>query len=559
MSLNIKSKHMKHRLIQTLILLSISLYTQAQRINLDSLYDCLDNEITKSEKYINQRDQRINNIKAKFAKTSAILERHRLSWNLFKEYQAYMNDSAIHYLNYCIDIASKINQSKLLVNDYIALIHQYAATGFYNEALEYLKYINGNKLSGQQLIDYYACCNHLYGEMGCYSKDPKLKDRCFKLSGIFRDSLYKKASPNSNIYLWRKVSELTTDNKYREAMKECDKWMRQVKPNTHDYANMAFFRSEIYKGMHNIELCKYWLAVSAICDIRNAVMDQASLWSLANMLSREGNLERSNRYVEYSWNCTQRYNTHLRSWLISPVLGVISDTYKTNLRKANYQLKSLIGAVSLLSIFLLASYIYVYHKKRQHSIARNELKTINRKLESLNSKLSGKNDELSSLNTKLSETNRLKDEYIGKFLSACSEYIDKIDNYRIKINRKLKANQMSDLMKMTSSDQLKQDEIKELFDNFDSVFLNIFPNFVVDFNLLLQPQHRIIPPSKTQLTTDLRIFALIRLGIEESSRIAEFLRYSPNSIYNYRARIKSKALCNRDEFEQKVKEIGMDM
>ena len=207
----------------------------------------------------------------------------------------------------------------------------------------------------------------------------------------------------------------------------------------------------------------------------------------------------------------------------------------------------------------MASYIYVYHKKRQLSIARNELKTINRKLESLNSKLSGKNEELSSLNTKLSETNRLKDEYIGKFLSACSEYIDKIDNYRIKINRKLKANQMSDLMKMTSSDQLKQDEIKELFDNFDSVFLNIFPNFVVDFNLLLQPQHRIIPPSKTQLTTDLRIFALIRLGIEESSRIAEFLRYSPNSIYNYRARIKSKALCNREEFEQKVKEIGMDM
>jgi len=528
-------------------------------MNLDSLYNCLDNEITKSEKYIQQRELRINNTKAKLATTSAMLDRHRLSWNLFKEYQAYMNDSAIHYLNCCIDIASKTKQSKLLVSDYIALIHQYAASGFYNEALEYLKYINGNKLKGQQLIDYYACCNHLYGEMGCYSKDLKLKSRCFRLSGIFRDSLYKTASPNSNIYLWRKVSELTTENKYSEAMKECDKWMRQLKSNTHDYANMAFFRSEIYKGMHNIELCKYWLAISAICDIRNAVMDQASLWSLANMLSREGNLERSNRYVEYSWNCTQRYNTHLRSWLISPVLGVISDTYKTNLRKANYQLKTLIGAVSLLSVFLLASYIYVCHKKRQLSRARNDLKTINGKLESLNSKLSGKNDELSSLNTKLSETNRLKDEYIGKFLSTCSEYIDKIDNYRIKINRKIRANQMSDLMKMTSSDQLKQDEIKELFDNFDSVFLNIFPNFVADFNLLLQPQNRITPPSKTQLTTDLRIFALIRLGIEESSRIAEFLRYSPNSIYNYRARIKNKALCNRDEFEQKVKEIGMDM
>src|SRR5574344_1910619 len=432
LSLNTKPKFMKRSLLPTFIFLFFALCSQAQRVNLDSLYNCLDNEITKSEKYIQQRELRIDKIKAKLSNTSAMLDRHRLSWNLFKEYQAYMNDSAINYLNYCIDIASKTKQQKLLVSDYIALIHQYAATGFYNEALEYLKYIDGSKLKGQQLIDYYACCNHLYGEMGCYSKDAKLKNRCFRLSCIFRDSLYSKASPNSNIYLWRKVSELTTDNKFNEAMKECDKWMKQVKPNTHDYANMAFFRSEIYKGMHNIPLCKYWLAISALCDIRDAVMDQASLWSLANMLSREGNLERSNRYVEYSWNCTQRYNTHLRSWLISPVLGVISDTYKTNLRKANYQLKTLIGAVSLLSIFLLASYIYVCHKKRQLSIARNELKTINWKLESLNSKLSGKNEELSSLNTKLSETNRLKDEYIGKFLSACSEYIDKIDNYRMR-------------------------------------------------------------------------------------------------------------------------------
>ena len=151
MPLNIKSKLMKHRLIQTLILLSISLCTQAQRMNLDSLYNCLDNEITKSEKYIQQRELRINNTKAKLATTSAMLDRHRLSWNLFKEYQAYMNDSAIHYLNCCIDIASKTKQSKLLVSDYIALIHQYAASGFYNEALEYLKYINFEKINQQYI------------------------------------------------------------------------------------------------------------------------------------------------------------------------------------------------------------------------------------------------------------------------------------------------------------------------------------------------------------------------------------------------------------------------
>ncbi len=151
----------------------------------------------------------------------------------------------------------------------------------------------------------------------------------------------------------------------------------------------------------------------------------------------------------------------------------------------------------------------------------------------------------------------MKDEYIGKFLSLCSGYIDKLDNYRIKVHRKLKANQYNDLLRMTGSEQLKEDELKELFDNFDAVFLHLFPTFVDEFNNLLRPEERITPSGNSRLNTDLRIFALIRLGIDESSKIAEFLHYSPNSIYAYRARIKNKAIGNREDFERQVKEIGI--
>ena len=158
---------------------------------------------------------------------------------------------------------------------------------------------------------------------------------------------------------------------------------------------------------------------------------------------------------------------------------------------------------------------------------------------------------------RLNDSNRVKDEYIGKFLNICSEYIDKLDNYRKRVNRKLKAGQHTDLLRMTGSEQLKEDELKELFDNFDSVFLNLFPTFIDDFNALLKPEERITPPSAGRLNTDLRIFALIRLGIDESSKIADFLRYSPNSIYAYRARIKNKAAGERENFERMVKEIGM--
>ena len=212
--------------------------------------------------------------------------------------------------------------------------------------------------------------------------------------------------------------------------------------------------------------------------------------------------------------------------------------------------------ISLLVIGLFAALIYVSKKRRQLAVVRNELKTAIADLSQTNSRLSDLNAQLSVVNSRLIESNHVKDEYIGEFFSTCSAYIDKLDNYRIKINRKLRLNQTADLMKLTGTGQLKEDEHKLLLANFDKTFLRLFPTFVEDFNKLLKEDARIMPTQENTLTKDLRIFALIRLGIEESSRIAEFLNYSPNSIYNYRARIKSKAICGRDEFERKVRMIG---
>ena len=224
-----------------------------------------------------------------------------------------------------------------------------------------------------------------------------------------------------------------------------------------------------------------------------------------------------------------------------------------------------------LLVGLLLSLLYVIKKRRQLAMARNELNSLNDQLAVKNEQLLENNTLLQDANRRLSDTNeqlrsavihlndstRVKDEYIGKFLTICSDYIDKLDNYRIKVNRKLKANQYNDLLRMTSSEQLKEDELQELLENFDAVFLRLFPSFIDDFNALLRKDEKIIPADRNALNTDLRIFALIRLGIDESSKIAEFLHYSPNSIYAYRARIKNKVAGNRDDFERLVKEIGM--
>lgn len=187
----------------------------------------------------------------------------------------------------------------------------------------------------------------------------------------------------------------------------------------------------------------------------------------------------------------------------------------------------------------------------------SQLASLNAELKDANKQLSAKNEEFAILNSQLSESNRVKEEYIGRFMSLCSQYIDKIDDYRKMVNRKMKNKELDDLFRLSKSTELKEKELEDLYQNFDSVFLHLFPNFVNDFNALLQPDMRVQPKGEGRLTTEIRIFALIRLGIEDSSKIAEFLHYSVNTIYNYRARIKNGALDNRESFERRVKQLGL--
>jgi hypothetical protein len=189
------------------------------------------------------------------------------------------------------------------------------------------------------------------------------------------------------------------------------------------------------------------------------------------------------------------------------------------------------------------------------STANSQLSTVNSQLSTQKDELSVLNAQLSTLNSQLSESNRVKEEYIGRFMSLCAQYIDKLDNYRKMVNKKMKNKELDELFQISKSTELKEKELEELYENFDTVFLHLFPDFIDNFNALLQPEMRIRPKEENRLTTDIRIFALIRLGFEDSSKIAEFLHYSVNTIYNYRARIKNGALGNREQFEQRVKSL----
>lgn len=527
--------------------------------NLDSMYQCLDKAIAHSSIYMATKNKKIEEIKNEFRSAQNSISKYDAGIRLYEAYHAFMNDSAISYLNKCIQIADDLHRNDLKQKAYVMIAHQFAVSGFYTEAQFYYQQIQKDEIKGSLLVDYYFGLSQLYGDMAFYAKDEKMKQIYFKKSDEYRIELYKVLDPHSTLYLRQKSVQLCYEKRYQESLSYNNRWMKYVKPGTHEYAIVAFFRSEIYKNTRNVKMQKYWLCESALSDIKCSVMDQSSLWSLADLVNRDGDVERSYRYIEYSWSCISTFSTHMRGWLVSPIITMINNKYKEKLTTANRSLSYMITAVSVLSLIMLVLLVSVFRKETQLKTARNELSDINQQLESLNDQLKEANGELSIVNRRLTESNIVKDEYIGKFLSICSEYIDKLDNYRIKVKRMVKCNQFKEILAMTSSQSLKEDELKELFDNFDSVFLNLFPNFVTDFNSLLKEDCRITLTDKNRLTTDLRIFALIRLGIDESSRIADFLRYSPNSIYNYRARIKKNALCNRDDFEKRIKEIGMEI
>jgi hypothetical protein len=388
-----------------------------------------------------------------------------------------------------------------------------------------------------------------------------MKEQYFKLQSTYRDSLFAIIDHQSQDYLMYRIQELKSRNQMAEARKLSDYWVSNTNPESRDYAIACYYR---WFSSEDEEEQRFWTAKSALSDVRHAVMDQASLLMLADILNNDGDLDRSYKYIRFTWDCNNRFNTRMRSWQITPILNVIEKNYQSAVEHNTKVLWLSIIVVSILALWLLGVLLFLHRRNRQLDAARNELKVSNEQLSTLNTQLSTQKEELSqlnaqlsTLNSQLSESNQVKEEYIGRFMSLCSQYIDKLDDYRKMVNKKMKNKELDELYRLSKSSELKEQEVEELLQNFDSVFLHLFPNFVNDFNALLQPEMQIHPKSENRLVTEIRIFALIRLGIEDSSKIAEFLHYSVNTIYNYRARIKNGALDNRESFERRVKMLGM--
>ena len=539
-------------------LLFFSCYSAFAGESLDSLLNVLDKTIKEADTYVQIKENKLHELKKEARKTPPFsVERYHLNNDIYLEYKAYSSDSALHYLNENMLLARQLNDKERELKIQLELSYLLSSFGMYMEAADILNSIDRQTLPSSLLGYYYTCYEHVYFEAG--AAQPRYKmfaSRYAKLSHAYRDSMQVTLDPSSATYLWLRETQLREAGKYDEALEFSDRRLAEASFGTPQYALVAYQRFRLFESMGKKDEHLYYLVLSAISDVRSAIKEQSSLMVLAQELNRKGDLKRAYDYINFSWEISQFYKTRLRSWMNITPLSMINGNYQDIIKQQNRELLIYIACVALLALLLVIALIYIYRQMKALSIAKKGLQEVNERLFSLNEELEEVNRHLRSTNLELSESNLIKEAYIARFFKLCSVYVDRLQAYRKLVNKKLQRGQVAELLKMTHlSNDIVTVEVQELYANFDSAFLHLFPNFVESLNALLLPDEQIVLKPDELLNTELRIFALIRLGIKDSSQIAELLHYSVNTIYNYRSRVKTKARVSRDDFEDLVAKI----
>lgn len=519
----------------------------------DSLYSALEKSIKEADQFIANKEYYISKLRKKSAINDKDLETQYDDNNkLYKEFIKYKSDSALHYAKINLELATKLDDPNLVTMSTLQMALIYSQIGYHIEASKMLSTIRSESLSGDLLIEYYKVCGYLHDHYGLSNANYSQ----FKISDLYRDSLLLILPKESFEYSLIKAEKDLYSQRQEDAEKGLLKLFDTTSDEDPERAYIAFLLSELYKYQSNSKLQRRYLMISAIADIHNVIKDNASLQSLALLYHKEGNIDMAYKYMKIAIDDAIFANIRYRASEGLAFYPIINAAYQNKVQNQKTELQKYLILISILSLFFILAVVYVYKQMKRLSKIRKELYQTNLKLTGLNVQMQNRNEELSDLNIQLSESNHIKEEYIAQFFDMCSSYIYKLDDFKKELNAKAKNRQLEELYKILKSSDLIDKEFDELYTNFDTIFLNLYPNFIKDFNELLIEEERVIPKSEKSLNTELRIFALIRLGITDSVKIASFLRYSLSTIYNYRTKARNKAVTSRDEFELMVMKIG---
>lgn len=538
----------------TIILFILTTTVKANRV--DSVLTLLDKTISQSGTFVVERENRIEALRRVESLRLSKQESYRVYSSLSDEYRPYVIDSSLYYAVKALEVARTISNAQTEIDAKLQLSLVYNIAGMYKESADLISTIDAHDLSDKQYITYFHTQTELNRYLNIYSIKNNLTPDYNKLRQANQDSILARIDSSSLEFSSIKAERLLDNREYDEAIKLIHRNLESLTPDDRPYAYTAYNMAEVLQKEGDLENAKYYLAIAAISDIRCAVKENAALYTLALQLYEEGDLERAYKYIIFSLEDALFSNAKLRTIEVLRTLPVIDQAYRQESIRSQRLKNISFFIISLLTCILVAILILLQRRKNQLQKAHHLIELSNQTLNELNSALLQNNNEISLFNQRLSKANTLQEEYIARYLKLCSGYIGKIDDYRRTILKQAQTDKREDLLKSLKSKDITERELAEFYQEFDNTFLDLYPDFVDQFNKLLQPEEKIVLKNGELMNTELRIFALVRLGVVESSQIAEFLRYSITTIYNYRTRMRNKALGARDEFEFQVQKIG---
>lgn len=539
---------------------------------IEVMLDSLDLMISEQDKYIAEKEERIEQVRSHIRHGANAEEQYTINSLLYDEYYVYDADTALNITKRNLQIAELLGKKDWVAEWNIKASFIYAATGMLPQALDQIADIKTDELPSNLKVELYRQYIYIYSHFGQYAGETEEAKKYYKIQDLYVDSICSMVSKDDPLYLWQQA----WGRKPQLVKDAIAKAIEDSNMDTRYDAMNAYCLSHIYEWEGNESERIRYLILSAMTDVRCCNRDIAAMEELAKLLFAKGEIEHSYNFINYCMENDRLYHNRVHMISLSEVNKDIHDAYMERMAHQKDVLRIFIGVMIVLLIALAALMVMVLRSMRRVKASRTEvadanehLQASNHELEEARSSLSDANNKLSILNNQLTEvnaqlteansnlrdTNYVKEEMIGYVFSICSQYISKQDDFRKHILRLLKTGKMDEIRK-TVERPVQQSELKEFFHTFDQVFLSIYPDFIEDFNALLRPEERIAVKEGELLNTELRIYALVRLGINDSVKISEFLHCSAQTVYNNRLRCRNKAIIPKNEFAQTVMSLG---
>ena len=510
----------------------------------------LDAALANAATYEGYFQQRTDVLRQMLAGKNTPEQEYEIRKKLASEFTAYSLDSTVVQLGRNRALARQLGDAYRQAETDFALAREYALAGYHSDALDILSGYRLEAIPPGLEYTFFEVSNYLYGELAAYSSN---NAQYWQKKDMYRVSMLPFLEEGT--YEWYDLQRVQaeSDRDQEKALEYALKALEVTEPNSRTYARAAFFVS-VYQQDPGDEIA--WLARSAIADVLCANKDYASLNTLAERLYRQGDIDRAFKYAaDHGMPDALFFGGKLRPWQIAQFFPSLEQAYAAKNARHTRQMWMLIGLAGLLLLALGALLFYLSRRQRVLVRTRKALEEEKARVDRRNQTLQDVNEQLQALNNELQESSKVRQEYIALYLQNLSENISTSRQYKNHVLKYIRRGNDKYLIEEIEALPPIEDDIREFYQMFDRTFINLYPDFVDEFNALLADGEAIVPKGDDILTPELRVFALIKLGITESSKIAALLHYSANTVYNYRAKIKNKARGDRELFEDAVQAI----